>query len=69
MDRTNLASIRGVLLGLESKGLRAKITEHGTDTIVMTAEELDAVDEAIKLLDPEIHTATWHLQEELNAHD
>ncbi len=69
MDRTSLASVRGVLLALEAKGLRAKVNEHGTDTIVMTAEELDAVDEAIKLLDPEIHCAAWRLQEELDAHD
>ena len=69
MDRTKLSDIRAVLLGLEAKGLRAKVVENGTDSIVMSAVELDAVDEAIKLLDPDIHAAAWHLQEELDAHD
>lgn len=69
MDRKQLSSVRSVLLGLEQKGLRARITEHGSETVVMNAEELDAIDEAVKLLDPEVHPAAWHLQEELDAHD
>lgn len=53
-NRMTEAEIRKQLLNLERRALHNGLDQHG-GTVIMYSTELDALDEAIKLLDPELH--------------
>ena len=54
-NRMTKAEIRKQLLNLERRALNTNLVNHGCASVVMYHVELDALDEAIKLLDPELH--------------